>query len=290
MKALLYLTAIFVGIHAAFPYPKYSAFSDTQGNNVYTEWIPAPEALEEAETLSYHESDSIYKEESDDEYDEETALAEAISMTERIPAGEFFYIEKKCTYELKLNPTPSPAATPQPTPHATPQPTPADPPAPQPRGGAASCDLSYRPPANDYISQKFFDDHICVHHGFPPSDITKFCREFRPEIPLYQVMILTPRELGILRNDIRANQKLYESYRNDFPPQLNPPSRVHFYTTDTYLLFYECEFVNGAWRGYKVSNRYQVFIPRGSAEPYQIYHGCPPSRTRPPSGVGQGPC
>ena len=269
MKALLCLTAIFVGIHAAFPYPKHAVFSDTQGNDVYAESIPIRGALEEAETMSYDETDNIYKEdEEDDEEEEESALAKSISTTEQIPAGDF-YIEKKCTYELKMNLTA---------------------PAPQPRGRATTCDLSYRPPANDYISQKFFNDHICVHHGYPPSDIKKFCREFRPEIPLYQAMILTPRGLGILRNDIRANQKLYESYRKDFSPQKPPPSGVHFYTTDTYLLFYECEYVNGAWKGRKLSNRYQVFIPKGSAEPYQIYHGCPPSKTRPTSGVGQGPC
>ena len=268
-----------------YPNPKDAVFSDAQRNGVYGESIPFAEALEEAETMSNPESDSIYGEsipfpealetmsdpksdwiyEEDEVIDQESALAESFSTVDNIPVptGDIVYVEKHCTYKLKRNPV------------ATAKPT--------------GCDSSYRPQPNDYISQRFFDAHICVHHGTPP-DLKTFCAKFRPEIDLYTVLVVTPRELGILRDDIRANQQLYAENMAGFPPTLPPPSTVHFYTNETFLLFYQCEKVKGAWKAKQLSNRYQVFVPWGAAQPYQIYHGCAPSTTRPENGVAPGPC
>ena len=152
------------------------------------------------------------------------------------------------------------------------------------QGGASNCDRSYCPGPNDYISTKFFNDHICVYQGRLPSNLAPFCSDFRPSQPKYQVMILNTKELGVLRSDIKAHQQLYYDNRAGFPPIRPPPSTVHFFTTSTYS-FVDCTFSSGKWKGKLLSNSYQAYIPRGTAgNPrglYQIYHGCPPVKDRP---------
>ena len=225
MKTLLCLTAIFIAIHAAFPFQKDAAVSDTNGNSVYGESTPQEETVR----LSYPESNSM---------SEDSVTSEEDAKIE---------------------------------------------------GHSPYCDNSYRPPYNDYISQKFFDDHICVYRVIPPN-LDEFCRIFRPTVGLYHVILLTPPEYDEFYNDIANSQDLLYQYRYDFYPEGPTPSTAHFYTYNSYLLFIECEYYNGYWYGTPLYNMYQVYVPRGYAGIYQIYHGCRPSVNRPQNGVAQGSC
>lgn len=160
--------------------------------------------------------------------------------------------------------------------------------------GRDGCIRTYCPGDKDVISVKFFNDHICVYDPrFGRPDVSVFCPNYRPELDLYQAMIITASELTKLRGDIQSRQNEFYTYRNDFPPLRNPPSNRHFFTASTYN-FYECKYVSGKWKGKQLSGRYQAFIPRGTAgDPkglYKIYHGCPPTTDRPPSGNAPGNC
>ena len=59
MKTLLCLTAIFVAIHAAFPFQKDAALSDTKGNSVYRQSTRFQETQEETVRLSYPKRNSM---------------------------------------------------------------------------------------------------------------------------------------------------------------------------------------------------------------------------------------
>ena len=138
-----------------------------------------------------------------------------------------------------------------------------------------------------YVSQKFFDDNICVTL-YPPPDIVEFCSTFRPDTLLYYVMILTDTEYDNLRTELYNNQSLFNEYKYSFPPLGPTPSTRYFYTYLKYPLIVECEYQNGQWHGTRYNYVYQVFVPRGYEGHYRIYHGCAPAYTRPPSQVGIG--
>ena len=227
MKTLLCLTAIFIAIHAAFPFQKDAALSDTNGNSVYGESTPQEETVR----LSYPESNSM---------SEDSVTSQKDGKKKR-------------------------------------------------RGGSPYCDTTYRPPYNDYISQKFFDDHICVYHVLPPN-LDQFCSLFRPTVRLYHVILLTPSEYDDFYNDIANSQDLLYQYRYDFYPEGPTPSTAHFYTYNSYPLFIECEYYEGYWYGTALYNMYQVYVPIGFEGIYQIYHGCRPSVSRPEDGVAPGSC
>ena len=154
--------------------------------------------------------------------------------------------------------------------------------------GDDACDREVTLTASDRISQKFYDDHICLIRGAPPKDLNQFCRDFR-QLDLYHVLLINPTEIKRLRNDIGNHQIDFYDNREHYPPIKRVlPSTMHFYSTDTFNMI-ECN----ANKGKKLSGRYQVYVPKGTAgNPkgnYQIYHGCAPSRTRPGFSVA-GEC
>jgi hypothetical protein len=161
--------------------------------------------------------------------------------------------------------------------------------------GDFMCDRNTRLPLSDEISQKFYEDHICLvrnNNDLKKMDLTAFCRDFRKGQPLYQVMLLSPAGIRELRNDIASKQGLFMSENKKFPPLKAPPSGIHFYTDDQYT-FIECKQSGSTWKGKQLSNRYQQYIPKGTpgnpGGQYQIYHGCPPVKTKPGTSAA-GPC
>ena len=155
-----------------------------------------------------------------------------------------------------------------------------------------ACDRSATLNEKDTISQKFYDDHICLVRGISPKDLTAFCDEFRPGLPQYQVMILSLADLRRLRSDILWHQDEFKKYKAHFPPTRPPPSTMHFYTQDTYN-FIECKKTRkSTYKGKRLSGRYQQYIPRGTPSGiYQIYHGCPPvTKSERQDFSAKGPC
>ena len=145
--------------------------------------------------------------------------------------------------------------------------------------GDSACVRNIRLHPKDTISQKFYDDHICLlGNGLPKNfKLNNFCRDFRPGLPLYQVMILNKQTIKTLRSDLLSHQKDFYVYRNRLPP----PSTIHFYTDNRYN-FIECRMTKGStYKGRWLSNRYQAYIPRYNGPVCQIYHGCPPVTTKP---------
>ena len=145
---------------------------------------------------------------------------------------------------------------------------------------------------NDFISQKFMDDHICLVRNSPPTDLVAFCRDFRPSQPLYQVMLLSTDGIKQLRNDLKGHQNDFYNNRSMFRPLDTGASKVH-YTTDQSYTFIYCELSKGKWNGNRKIGPYQQYIPIGTVGNehgvYQIYHGCPPVDVYP--GFSQpGPC
>ena len=144
--------------------------------------------------------------------------------------------------------------------------------------GDAACDRQTLNP-NDVISQKFYNDHICLLRGSPPKDLTAFCRDFRQGPLIYQVMLLTTDDINRLRKDLQGHQNDFYNDRYLFRP-LHPGAALAHYTTDGTYSFIYCEEKKGTWIGKLKSNRYQQYVPQGTAgNPkgvYQIYHGCPP--------------
>ena len=144
--------------------------------------------------------------------------------------------------------------------------------------GDAACDRQTLNP-NDVISQKFYNDHICLIRGSPPKDLTAFCRDFRQGPLIYQVMLLTTDDINRLRKDLQGHQNDFYNDRYLFRP-LHPGAALAHYTTDGTYSFIYCEEKKGTWIGKLKSNRYQQYVPQGTAgNPkgvYQIYHGCPP--------------
>ena len=150
--------------------------------------------------------------------------------------------------------------------------------------GDSACDRNMNLNSGDRISQKFYDDHICLVRGSPPKDVNAFCRDFR-NLPLYQVLIVNPTQLKQLRNDLGGHQvQFYENRQHYAPVKTSLPSTMYFYTNDKYN-FIECR----DYKGKKLSGQYQLYVPRGTkGNPkgnYQIYHGCAPRATK-PSGFG----
>ena len=146
--------------------------------------------------------------------------------------------------------------------------------------GDDACDRSLTLAPCDRISQKFYDDHICLVRKDPPKNLDLFCDDFR-NLPLYQVMILTTSEIKQLRNDLGNHQEEFYENRAHYPPvKRTLPSTMYFYTDNTYN-FIECR----NYKGKKLNGYYQLYVPRGTdGNPegnYQIYHGCAPRSTRP---------
>ena len=145
--------------------------------------------------------------------------------------------------------------------------------------GDSACVRKIRLNKKDTISQKFYDDHIClVQNGLPKNfKLNSFCRDFRPGLPLYQVMILNKQTIKTLRSDLLSHQKDFYMYKDRLPP----PSTIHFDTDNRYN-FIECRMTKGStYKGSWLHNRYQAYIPRWNGAVYQIYHGCPPVTTKP---------
>ena len=146
--------------------------------------------------------------------------------------------------------------------------------------------------ANDVISQKFMDDHVCLFRNSPPNDLPAFCRDFRPSQPLYQVMLLSANSIKQLRNDLKGHHNDFYNDRDRFRPLHEGASQVH-YTTDQSYTFIYCELKQGKWNGQRKTGRYQQYIPIGTAGNlkgvYKIYHGCPPVTSR-PDFRQNGPC
>ena len=144
--------------------------------------------------------------------------------------------------------------------------------------GADACDRGTLN-ANDVISQKFMDDHICLVRKSPPKDLPAFCRDFRRGQPKYQVMLLGTNSIKQLRYDLIRHQNDFYNDRSKFRP-LNPGVGQVHYTTDQPYTFIYCELIRGRWIGRQKTGRYQQYIPIGTAgNPqgvYKIYHGCPP--------------
>ena len=157
--------------------------------------------------------------------------------------------------------------------------------------GDSACDRQTLNP-NDYISQKFMDDHICLIRNSPPTDLVAFCSDFRQNQPLYQVMLLNTDDIKRLRRDLKGRQNDFNNDRDKFRPRHTGAGQVH-YTTDQSYTFIYCELKQGKWNGKRKTGRYQQYIPIGTAGNqrvvYQIYHGCPPVDVNP--GFSQpGPC
>ena len=138
--------------------------------------------------------------------------------------------------------------------------------------------------AEDVISQKFYDDHICLLRKGPPEDLSAFCRDFRRGQPIYQVMLLTVHDIKQLRSDLQKHQNDFYNDRESFRPVLNGPSEVHYTTQGTYTFIY-CQKNKNRWIGKQKKGRYMQYIPKGPGGnqegKYQIYHGCPPVTTYP---------
>ena len=134
---------------------------------------------------------------------------------------------------------------------------------------------------NDYINQRFMTGHICLLKGAAPSNAkarASFCDDFR-NLDLYQVMMLSNKELKALRKEIKAHQDDFEADEAHWPPLLLGPSTRHYTTAGTYS-FIECK--NG--KGKSLPKRYMQYIPKGpegNAKVYQMYHGCPPIKDSP---------
>ena len=151
------------------------------------------------------------------------------------------------------------------------------------------CDRNFRP--NKFISQKIFNDHICVCDTFP--DVQQFCSTVRRDEPRFHVMILSPAEYNMLTRELSDSQSLFRRYRNHFRPLGPPISSAQFYTYNRYS-FIDCQYsrMHDYWRGTVLYNRYEVFSPAFNAVEgvYQIFHGCHPSSERPRSQVYLRPC
>ena len=143
---------------------------------------------------------------------------------------------------------------------------------------------------NDVISEKFMKDHICLikNARSAPTDLEAFCRDFRPDQPKYQVMLLTSKDIAQLRNDLKGHQEDFHNDREKFRPLRKQASLVHYTTDNTYNFIY-CEQTK-KWQGKRKGNEYLRYIPHGAPEGmYKIYHGCPPVRNY--KGFRQsGPC
>ena len=131
---------------------------------------------------------------------------------------------------------------------------------------------------NDYISQKFMDDHICLLNSkkdIPKrkKKINKFCEDYRPSQPLYQVMMLDKRDIKALRKHLKTHQKYFEMDKDMFSGDNEKKSLVH-YTTDATYTFIECK----KRRNRKLSNYYMRYVPKLRNKKYKIYHGCKPVR------------
>ena len=130
---------------------------------------------------------------------------------------------------------------------------------------------------NDEISEKFYFDHICVLKNGIPRDLAGFCNDFRSNVPLNHVMMLTKNELKQLRKDLQGHQAEFHQLQAQFAPI---PSLIHFYTNNKYD-FVECDRRGSRPKGKRLNDYYGRYVPRAAANKYQIYHGCAPSRTRP---------
>ena len=88
MKTLLCLTAIFVAIHAAFPFQKDAALSDTKGNSVYRQSTRFQETQKQPVRLSYHERNSMSEESTTSQEDDETEAGPVCDPKLRPPESD----------------------------------------------------------------------------------------------------------------------------------------------------------------------------------------------------------
>ena len=132
------------------------------------------------------------------------------------------------------------------------------------------CNRQFPSSVNEYISYKFFRDHICLlkNSNQEPTDIDALCRDFR-NIPVNTVMVLTSQDLNRMHNDIGSHQ--YDFY---YYLYLNRYYRPTFYT-DTKYNFIECTRGKG-----KKSYGYEQYGVKLNGY-YQIYHGCAPVGSKP---------
>ena len=147
----------------------------------------------------------------------------------------------------------------------------------RPGSGVPECDRTAIKSDDDYISMKFFQDHICLMRNTPPEAKSAFCQNFRKDLDLYHVMILSRYDLDSLRKDLQGHQDELKKEDEKFLPKKKPPHYIHFYTDDTYN-FIECSLKKGKWKAKKLNGYYQPYIPRRApgSSVYQIYHGCKP--------------
>ena len=147
--------------------------------------------------------------------------------------------------------------------------------------GDSFCDRIMKLNENDVISEKFMRDHICLIRGKRIEDVRDwcaFCRDFRgkgqtpPPPPKYQVMLLTPRKLKQLREDL-------EKHQGDYSDHQRQNNRI--YTTEDRYNFVYCEQRNSYWRGYIKYGLYQQYNTQKSQDLHRIYHGRPPVKHNP---------
>lgn len=145
--------------------------------------------------------------------------------------------------------------------------------------GDSVCDRHIHLSNNDVISEKFMQDHICLIKSSRrvPTDLKAFCRDFRREKEIYQVMLLTPEDITQLREELKEHQNDFDNDRDKFRPLRRQASLVHYTTDNTYNFIYCEQTKKRDWQGKRRGNEYLKYIPHGTPEGiYKIYHGCRP--------------
>ena len=146
--------------------------------------------------------------------------------------------------------------------------------------GYSFCNGKMKLNKDDVISEKFMRDHIClITAPRTPSKrvLCDFCRNFRGKgqkrLSKYQVMLLTPKELKQLREDLQKHQRDYRDDRRQ-------SNRI--YTTEDRYNFVYCERRKGDWMGEIKRDLYQQYNTRQSPQGrHRIYHGRPPVKHNP---------
>ena len=140
----------------------------------------------------------------------------------------------------------------------------------------------------DVISQKYYNNHICnlgAHSKFDfhneSLDLVSFCQAFR-SVKMNHILMINDTELKMLRTELEVEQGIFKKYQKRIEER-----SIYFYSRNRYN-WIECNNESPKPTAQLLSSYYIMYAVRMTTlqreQIFQIYHGCQPTKERPPEG------
>ena len=146
-----------------------------------------------------------------------------------------------------------------------------------PTSGAKMCLRNRKMAAHDYISQNFFDKHVCVYKDKPPSanSVNGLCGDYAKSNKFegveFAVVVVTEGGLGDIRNEVAVEDHQF-TFRDLYLKELS----IHYTGDARKFTFIQCTKIKNSWTGKLVENKYMRYTVRydHKSHNFKIYYCC----------------